>query len=471
MPKFSLNSLEPVRSVHFVGIKGVGMTAAALCAQDMGMRVTGSDVPQNFVTENILKVRRIQPIPTFDPANLTSDLDLVVFTGAHQGLKNPEVLAAQSRGITTISQAEFVGLLMQSKTGISVCGVGGKTSTSAMVATILDYAGLRPSFCIGVGQVLNLQVPGRIDAGPHFIAEADEYVVSPGTDQQARFLYQSPQYLICTNVAHDHPDAYSDLEATKQVFKTFFDRVPATGQLILNGNSGPLRQIDVSQNQVTWYGFTNANNDWWVNANFTGEGRQMVQIQSKMGETYQFTLSVPGRFNAQNALAAFLATRELGVKPSVIFEALQLFRGSMRRFEKVGERGSVVLYDDYAHHPSQIFATLEAARQWLPLYRIVAVFQPHTYSRTKVFLDQFAKSFTYADHVIITDIYASSREQTDPTISGQALAEAVAKHHPSVTYVPSDQLVGHLTANLKDHDALFTLGAGDIYQIQTQLKQ
>ena len=196
----------------------------------------------------------------------------------------------------------------------------------------------------------------------------------------------------------------------------------------------------------------------------------MVQINSRQSETYQFTLSVPGRFNALNALAAFIVSRYLGLKPSTILEALQLFRGSLRRFEKVGEWGSVLLYDDYAHHPSQIFATLQAARQWLPLYKIVVVFQPHTYSRTKILLNQFAKSFTYADQVIITDIYASAREKPDPTISGAALAAAVAQHHPATVYVPQPELPQYLKAHLKDHDALFTMGAGDIYQLHQALK-
>jgi UDP-N-acetylmuramate--alanine ligase len=162
--------------------------------------------------------------------------------------------------------------------------------------------------------------------------------------------------------------------------------------------------------------------------------------------------------------------KEIGIDPKQILESLQLFRGSMRRFEKVGERNGTLLYDDYAHHPSQIFATLQAARQWLPLYKIVALFQPHTYSRTKVLMDHFAKSFTYADRVIITDIYASSREQPDETVSGYQLAEAVKQHHQSVVYVPRDQLVSVLTHQLTAQDALFTLGAGDISAIHEQLK-
>lgn len=463
--------LAKVTSAHFTGIKGVGMTAAALCLQDLGITVSGSDIAEDFVTRDVLKQRHIIPQANFSFHNLIPAPDIEIYTGAHGGINNPEVQYALKQNIKVLSHAEAVGVLMQNKQGVSVCGVGGKTSTSAMITTILDYAGAKPSYCIGVGKVMNLQVPGRMDNGPHFIAEADEYVVSPGTDHTPRFNYQTPDVIVCTNVSHDHPDIYQNIEETKKAFQTFFHKITQKGLLVLNGSSGPLRQIDVANLPVIWYGLTPHHNDWWIEQSFTGEGKQMVQIQNKQHETYQFTLSVPGQFNAQNALAAFIVARQLGIKVTTITEALQLFRGSLRRFEKVGERGSVMLYDDYAHHPSQLFATLQAARQWLPLYRIIAVFQPHTYSRTKALLEQFAKSFTYADHVIITDIYASSRENIDPSISGFKLAEAVKNHHASVEYIPRNDLVAHLKATLQDRDALFTLGAGDIYQIHQDLCQ
>jgi UDP-N-acetylmuramate--alanine ligase len=455
--------------VHFTGIKGVGMTAAALCIQDLGHTVSGSDVEEDFVTQHVLSQRSIIPQAGFKSEHIPPETTLLIYTGAHNGDQNPEVIAAKARGIRAISHAVAVGELMAGKTGISICGVGGKTSTSAMIANIFEYAGLDPSFLIGVGKVLNLQVPGRLAKGAHFIAEADEYAISPGHDNTPRFMPQTPHLIICTNVAHDHPDVYPNIDATKSAFKTFFNIIPKDGLLVLNGNSGPLRQIDVTGLPVLWYGVTPNNNDWWIENSFTGESKQMVTIAGKSGEKYQFTLSVPGIFNAANALASFLVAKHLGVDPKKILEALQLFRGSMRRFEKVGEMNGTPLYDDYAHHPSQIFATLQAARQWLPLYKIVALFQPHTYSRTKVFKEQFAKSFTFADRVIITDIYASAREAVDESISGYQLAEAVKRHHPSVSYIPRDQLVSALTSQLTAQDALFTLGAGDIYQLHQDL--
>ena len=295
-----------VKSVHFTGIKGVGMTAAALCLQDLGCQITGSDAAEDYVTQMVLRQRRILPKVGFAPENIPPQTDLLVYTAAHGGITNPEVISAKKRQLKVISHAECVGALMQNKIGVSVCGVGGKTSTTAMIATILDYAGAKPSYCIGVGNVLNLQVPGRLAEGLHFVAEADEYAISPGSDTTARFMYQSPKIIVCTNISHDHPDIYPDLNATKKTFKSFFPKVPPDGLLVLNGNSGPIRQLALTGLPVIWYGVTSAHNDWWVSADYTGEGKQMVQIQNKQNQTYQFTLSVPGRFNAANALAAFI---------------------------------------------------------------------------------------------------------------------------------------------------------------------
>lgn len=462
-------SIKQAKHVHFTGIKGVGMTAAALCVQDLNIPVSGTDIEEDFVTAEVLKIRHI-PITEgfFDPQFIPPATDLLVYTAAHNGQQNPQVLAAVKRGIRTISHAQAVGELMAGKIGISVCGVGGKTSTSAMIANIFDYAGKKPSFLIGVGKVLNLQVPGHMDTGSHFIAEADEYVVSPGVDHTPRFAWHTPSVIICTNISHDHPDVYPSIKDAQKIFTAFFDKLPDDGVLIANANSGPLRSLDHSRHQVIWYGKTPEHADWWVKDTFIGQGKQLVTLAGKDIE-FNLTLSVPGEFNAENALAAYIASRQMGLDHQPVIEALQLFRGSLRRFEKVGERGSILLYDDYAHHPSQVFATLQAARQWLPLNRLVVVFQPHTYSRTKVLLDNFAKSFTFADVVIITDIYASAREQPDPTVSGQILATETKQHHPNVRYIPYPDLVPELTKILKPKDALFTLGAGNIYQIHQSL--
>jgi UDP-N-acetylmuramate--alanine ligase len=454
--------------IHFTGIKGVGMAAAALCAQDLGIEISGSDTLEDYVTSELLTQRNITPSINFEPQAIPSETDLLIYTGAHQGEKNPQVQAARAKGIRAISHAKAVGELMADKIGISVCGVGGKTSISAMLANIFDFAGLKPSFLIGVGKVLNLQVPGRMSPGAHFIAEADEYVVSPGTDNTPRFMYHTPQAIICTNIIHDHPDVYASIEDTKKAFQAFFHQIPKDGLIILNANSAAAQEINLEGLPITYYGHTPDKADWWVKETYVGDGKQLVIFANKDRE-FKLSLSVPGEFNAQNALAAYIQSAHFGLKHDTIIQALQLFRGSMRRFEKISERNGILYYDDYAHHPSQILATLKAAKQWLPLSKIVAVFQPHTYSRTKAFLDQFAKSFNYADRVIITDVYASMREAVDESVSGYKLAELTKQFHPNVTFVPQSDLSTYLQANLKPQDALFTLGAGNIYTLHQQL--
>jgi UDP-N-acetylmuramate--alanine ligase len=454
------------KQIHFVGIKGVGMTALALCAQDLHIQVTGSDTDQVFVTQDVLVQRHLDTVTPIESPDVPDGTDLVIYTGAHDGVNHPQVQTAKAKNIRAISHAEAVGEAMEGKIGISICGVGGKTSTAAMMANILEYANLQPSFIIGVGKVLNLQVPGQMSSGEHVVVEADEYAVSPGTDNSPRFRYQHPKIIVCTNIAFDHPDVYESVDATKKAFSDFFNNLDETGIIIANGDSEIMRQINPSQKTI--YFGESAQNDWYVKDSFIGQGKQLVTV-GHQDETFNLMLSVPGRFNARNALAAYLAAKELGIEHQTIIEGLQLYRGSKRRFEKIAENRDILYYDDYAHHPSEINQTLMAAKEWLPLFRLTVVFQPHTYTRTKMLLDEFSVSFNHADEVIITDIYGA-RESNDPSISGYTLAEAIKKHHDNVKYIPQSDLVNHINANKQPYDAIFTMGAGDIYLIHKDIQ-
>jgi UDP-N-acetylmuramate--alanine ligase len=456
---------KQAKHIHFTGIKGVGMTALALCAQDLGIVVTGSDIAQDFVTAEVLSQRKIAPISNLDKESIPLDTDLLIYSGANDGMGNPQVLGASEKGIRTISLAEATGEAMDGKIGISICGVGGKTSTAAMLANMLEYANQNPSFIIGVGKVLNLQVPGRMTDGKHIVVEADEYAISPGHNNLPRFSFQHPKIIVVTNIAYDHPDVYESIQSTKDAFSAFFGNLPSDGLIIANGDSSPMKDI-ATKSRIIYYGST-PKNDWYIKDSFIGQGKQLLTI-AHGDEIFNLMLSVPGTFNAKNALAAYIAAREIGIPHQTAIEGLQLFRGSKRRFEKVGERNEILYYDDYAHHPTEVLVTLKAAREWLPLYRLVTVFQPHTFSRTKALFEQFAKSFRYADEVIITDIYGA-REQDDPSISGYKLAEEIKKYHENVSYIPRSELVTYLKTNLKPYDALFTLGAGDIYTIYEEL--
>lgn len=419
------------------------MTALALCAQDLHIAVSGSDTDDKFVTDEMLESRGLKSSSDFSPENIPPETDLLVYTGAHSGPKNPEVISALQKNIKAASHAQALGELMQGKIGVSVCGVGGKSTTTAMLATILDKTSQHPSFAVGVGSINPLGAPGRYNVkGDVFIAEADEYATAPGFDQTPRFMWQKPKIIICTNIAHDHPDIYPTFDDTKKTFLRFFQTLPSDGILVINGDDSVL--VDLSQN---------------VKAKVVTYTRKSTLPQ----------LSVPGEYNRLNAQAAVLAANELGISQQQALEAIKTFKGTSRRFEIIGQENEIIYLDDYAHHPQEILAVLKAARQWYKDYHLLVIFQPHTFSRTKALFHEFSQSFKEANQVVITDIYASARESIDPSISGQKLANEIAAHQPGVTYQPTANLVQYLRQNLKPKTVCLTLGAGDIYKIHDEL--
>lgn len=415
--------------IHFTGIKGVGMTALALCAQDLGIKITGSDVNEPFVTDAVLKRRKINWQIGFAPSHVPPATSLLVYTAAHQGSRNPQVQAAIDRGIPVFHHAQALGQLMRGKIGISVCGVGGKTTTAAMLSHILDRLGAHPSFAIGVGDIPSLGAPGRYDKqGKYFIAEADEYTADPAKGFVPRFAYQHPQIIICTNIEFDHPDVYADLDHTKTVFVDFFNQLPTDGLLLINADS-PINQ----------------------------------SILPRLKVKYQTYL---GQFNQANATAAIKAAAYLGFDPGKAAVALEDFTGTKRRFERIAAAGDVLLYDDYAHHPREIQAALAAAKNNWPDRQLIAIFQPHTYSRTKALFIEFSRSFTVANEVIFLPIYASARETPDPAVSSLKLAQAT----PGSFFAPTaPDLLQYLTAHLSPPAVIFTLGAGDIFLLHDQI--
>lgn len=456
--------LKKVRKVHVVGIKGVAMAALACCLQDLKIGITGSDVKEFFVTNELLKKRKIKWQVGFDEKFLKYKPDLVITTGAHGGLENPQVLAAKKIGIPVLTHAQALSELMHGREGISVCGVGGKTTTSSMIATIFDYARKKPSFAIGVGQINPLGDPGRFSDGAHFVAEADEYANSPGIDPRPRFSFQKPKMIVTTNIEHDHPDVYPSLTETKIAFQNFFKNLPEGGMLITNAdNFNSLEVAKASGVNFLTYGFSPSAN-WRVDKLYLGEEQTIFDLVYQEAVIDQIKLKVPGRFNVLNAAAAFATAIFFGLDAKLIKEGLARFGGTRRRFEFIGEVGGIKLYDDYAHHPQEIKATLSAAKFWLPRRRLVVVFQPHTFSRTKALYDEFSRSFSLADQVIITDIYASAREKDDLMISGKLLAEGIKKYQAHVQYLPGeDEVISFLQGNTLKNDLVITMGAGNIF--------
>ncbi|OGY18448.1 MAG: UDP-N-acetylmuramate--L-alanine ligase [Candidatus Chisholmbacteria bacterium RIFCSPLOWO2_01_FULL_50_28] len=459
--------IKTAKRIHFSGIKGVGMTALALYAQDRGIRISGSDVADQFVTEKILTKRRIEVAEGFAAENLNKDVDLLVYSGARP--QNPEVKAAQRLGIRTLNYAQALAQMVSDKAVIATCGVGGKSTTAAMLATILSRTGRKPSFVVGVGNILGLGVPGRYQPGKLAVVEADDYVAVSGIDNSPKFLYLNPMITIVTNIEFDHPDVYRNLEETKRAFQAFFLRLPKGGVLIGNIDSPAVQSLFQSfpkqgkNVEVIPYGFS-PQASWRIQKVVMEGGRTEVRL-TVAGIRLKLALRVPGKFNAANATAALIAATQLGVAQTESIKALEEYQGTMRRFQPVGIIRGIEVWDDYAHHPKEITATLSAARKWFPNRRIVAVFQPHTYSRTKALLPEFAKALSLADEAIVTDIYGSAREAKDPTISGRDVARIAAQVNPRVRYCKKDHVLEYLKQKTGQGDVVLTLGAGDIYRV------
>lgn len=456
---------ESHHSIHLVGIKGVAMTSLAQCLTDLGKEITGSDLEENFVTEDILKKLSVKMYNGFASKNIGVKTDLVVFSGAHQGSQNTDVLTAKERGIQVLSHADALGELMKGKRGISVCGVGGKSTVSAMITWILEYAGLHPSFSIGVGNVSNLNATGHyVPTSDFFVAEADEYVKDPTQDHTPRFLSQFPECIVCTNIAFDHPDVYATFDDTKKAYLQFFSHLPPTGTLIINGgdaelvrltelSSSSFRRLIVSKEKSA---------DIQIGAYSTQKGITTLDITMR-GQVHNIRLHLPGIFNQMNATYALVAASTCGVFVEKGIEALEQFTGTMRRFENKGIKKDVQYFDDYAHHPSEIQATLVALREWYPDSRIIAVFQPHTYSRTKALLNEFSQSFSQVDLVYLLDIFASAREKDDPTVHTDHLVQNIGEKAKNVHTI--QEAARAIRETVKPRDVVITLGAGDLYHM------
>lgn len=472
--------MNKIKSIHFVGIKGVGMTPLAIIAKEAGIKVSGSDIDSEFITDKVLSKAGIKPLVGFSREHIKDKPDFVITTGAHGGFNNIEVIEAKKREIKVMTQGEGVGVFMEGKifqrnfTGISVAGTHGKTTTTAMVATVLKNLGLDPSFVIGTGFVLSLDSSGHYGKGKYFVAEADEYATEPNLDKTAKFLWQHPKVAIITNIEFDHPDVYRTIDEIREAFLKFANQLSKDGLLVACGDDKEVKKllIDYKGRHLT-YGF-NKDNDFIIkHVKFLGQGLEFTLNKKHKKIVGRFGLSVFGQHNALNATASIIASLELGLPADKIKKSLLEFVGTKRRSEYIGQLSSGArLYDDYAHHPTEIQKTLSGFRNRFPKSRIVCIFQPHTYSRTKSLFEQFIKSFNDADIVIVTNIYASLRERTDPTISSKDLTDKMGLYKKDVLFIPnlSDvvEYIGKM--NFGSDTVIITMGAGDVYKINAKLK-
>jgi UDP-N-acetylmuramate--alanine ligase len=439
--------------IHLVGIGGSGLSAIARVLQGMGYTVSGSDRLASPLTE-ALEAEGVSVSIGHASQNVTGADLLLISSAIPPG--NAEVLAARAAGIPVLKRADLLGELMIGRTGIAVAGTHGKTTTSAMLASVLLQARMDPSFIVG-GVLANLGTNARAGRGAPFVIEADEY--------DRMFLGLRPRAAVLTAVEHDHPDCYPTFEEMVDAFRQFVKRLPPDGLLVACWDDAGARHLgrehEASGREVRWYGF-DEKATWRAVSCRTAGGCEYVA--QRAGEPVgAVSLAIPGRHNILNSLAVVATADWLGVPFECSQEALADFAGVARRFETKGEAGGVVVVDDYAHHPTEIAATLAAARTRYPDRRIWAVFQPHTFSRTRVLIDQFAAAFADADRVLVLDIYAA-RETDNLGIDASALVSRM--DHPQARHVGSRrQAAGYLLEHVRPGDLVLTLGAGDGDQV------
>jgi UDP-N-acetylmuramate--alanine ligase len=444
--------ISKVKRIHFVGIGGIGMSGIAEVLLNLGYRVSGSDLAATPVTER-LRVLGGRIAAGHDAANV-QDAQVVVISSAVRP-ENPEVQEAHRRQVPVIPRAEMLAELMRMKHGIAIAGAHGKTTTTSLVATILAAADLDPTAVIG-GRLDAFGSNARLGQGDFLVAEADE---SDGS-----FLSLSPIWAVVTTIDREHLDFWPDLERIREAFATFANKVPFYGAAILGVDDPGVREIlPQVRKRVITYGLG-------VEADVRGsepafEGpTSSCTVHAGGRELGRLQVPIPGVHNLSNALAAVAVALELDLAPETIFGALATFRNAHRRFERRGEHGGVLVVDDYAHHPTEIRATLAAARRGFAR-RVVAVFQPHRYTRTRDLEQEFLGAFDDADLVLVTGIYAAGEEPI-AGISGERLAGLLAKEAKAeIRFVPDKaQLPAALAAAVRAGDLVLTLGAGDVWK-------
>lgn len=447
--------------IHFIGIGGISMSALAEICLNKNYKVSGSDANESYLLDK-LRSQGAEIFIGHKKEHISDDIDMVVYTAAVHP-DNEELVAAKEKNKLTMNRAAFLGQIMREyKNSIAVSGTHGKTSTTSMLSTIFEYADLDPTILVGG----NLSVIGgnvKIGSSDHFITEACEYVDS--------FLNFNPKISIVLNIEEDHLDYFSGIDEIKASFNKFGKLLPNDGYFIINGDDENTSDIlhDVKATVIK-YGREASNDAIIKNIEFNEQGFGIFELEYKGENLGKFELAVPGLHNIYNASAAILTAFVSSINLDTIRKNIQSYSGVGRRFEVRGNYNGALVVDDYAHHPTELKATLSAAKK-MKKNTLWCIFQPHTYTRTKSLLNEFAEAFYAADKVIITDIYAA-REDDPGDIHSKDLVEKLYQNHVDVTYISSfEDIEKYLRENVKDNDLVITAGAGPIYKVAESLIQ
>jgi UDP-N-acetylmuramate--alanine ligase len=474
------------KKIYMIGIKGVGMTMLAQYLSGQGVRVSGSDTPENYMTDQVLKDCKVTVRERFEAGAIPKDADLIVYSTAYTKENNEEVAAALAGKTKTLPFPAALALVFNQKYGIAVTGTHGKTTTTAWLGFVLREAGLSPTVMAGAA-VPQLGGSCAIGTSELLVAELDEY--------QNKLAHFWPKAVLLNNIDYDHPDFFPTREAYRGVFIEFLKKIPASGWIVANFDDPVIRSVAAvnCRGKVVSYAIAEAA-DYVAYDIKAGGGRQYFKVKMAPPESGdrdevepgeidlgEFNITLSGRHNVLNALAVVAAAVELGASLADIRGGLAEFTGAARRLQILGEYRGVTIMDDYAHHPAEIKATLKGAREMHPGRRLSVVFHPHTYTRTLALFDDFARSFGLADRVIVLDIYGSAREKQGG-VHSKDLAERIKannernSHTPpegakqEVIYIPTlEECENYLRENVESGEIVILMGAGDVFRIGERL--
>ena len=456
---YQINFNHPIH-IYFIGIGGISMSGLAELLLEKGFHISGSDWNRSSLTERLEAQGAHINYGPQKSENVTSDIDLVIYTAAVHA-DNPEYAGAMQLNIPMLTRAQLLGQIMKNyPLPIAISGIHGKTTTTSMVSEILLAADVDPTLSIG-GILKSINGNMRIGNGAHFVTEACEYTNS--------FLSFFPKIGIILNVEEDHLDFFKDIHDIRNSFHKFAKLLPADGTLIINGDIPEISLItkDISCSVIT-YGDSASYDYSPCNITYDEKGCATFTLNGPDGSKDTFTLAVPGKHNVSNAMSAIALSDILSIDRTVVKKALSEFKGTDRRFEYKGSFHGISIIDDYAHHPTEITATLQAAANY-PCKKLWCVFQPHTFTRTKAFLKEFAQALSLADEVILAKIYPA-RETDTLGISSETLQKEIIALGKTCHYFETfSEIEKFISSNCKEGDLLITMGAGDVVNIGENL--